>query len=113
MRPSKEVLEQFERSSNVNQKFYKSWIEILGQMSQKALGLSKQGTDPQACKELYNLWGKMYGKAFDNFFDNTPSFSPFKEIMEPVKKAAKIYADTFTSMSNICVKPYHTSQGAV
>jgi len=31
----------------------------------------------------------MYGKAFDNFFENTPTFSPFKEIMEPVKNAAR------------------------
>jgi hypothetical protein len=113
MRPSKEVLEQFERSSNVNQKFYKSWIEILGQMSQKAMGLSKQGAEPQACREFYNLWGKMYGKAFENFFDNTPSFNPFKEIMEPVKKAAKIYADTFTNLSNVCMKSYPISTVAV
>jgi hypothetical protein len=109
MRPSKEVLEQFERSSNVNQKFYKSWIEILGQMSQKVQGLSKQGAEPQACREFYNLWGKMYGKAFDNFFDNTPSFSPFKEIMEPVKNAAKIYADSFTSVSNDWMKSCQSS----
>jgi hypothetical protein len=113
MRPSKEVLEYFVQSENVNLNLYKSWIEILGQMSKKAQGLSKQGADPQACRELYNLWAKMYGKAFDNFFENTPKFSPFKEIMEPVKNAAKIYAHTFTSMSNICVEPYHTSQGAV
>jgi hypothetical protein len=110
---SKEVLEYFLQSENVNLNLYKSWIEILGQMSQKAQGISKQGADPQACRELYNLWGKMYGKAFDNFFDNTPKFSPFKEIMEPVKKAAKIYADTFRSMSNICVKPYHISKDTV
>jgi hypothetical protein len=101
---SKEVLEYFLQSENVNLGLYKSWIEILGQMSKKVQGLSKQGADPQACREIYNLWGKMYGKAFDNFFDNTPKFSPFKEIMEPVKNAAKIYADTFTSVSNTWMK---------
>ncbi|MCX9084299.1 MAG: hypothetical protein OIN87_05795 [Candidatus Methanoperedens sp.] len=113
MRPSKEVLEQFERSSNVNQKFYKSWIEVLGQMAQKAKELSKQGADPEAYTELCNVWGKMYGKAFDNFFENTPSFSPFKEIMEPVKKAAKTYADTFGNLSNACMKSYSGSTAAV
>ncbi len=113
MRPSKEVLEQFERSANVNQNLYKSWIATLGKLSQKAEELSKQGADPEANKEFYNIWAKMYGKAFDNFFENTPTFSPFKEIMEPVKNAAKIYADTFTSMSNIWVKSYHTSKDAV
>jgi len=113
MRHSKEVLEYFLQSENSNLNLYKSWIEILGQMSQKVQGLSKQGADPQACRELYNLWGKMYGKAFDNFFDNTPILSPFKEIMEPVKNAAKIYADTFTSVSNVWIKSYPSSTIAV
>jgi len=74
-------------------------------MSQKAQELSKQGADPQACRELYNLWGKMYGKAFENFFENTPTISPFKEILEPIKNAAKIYADTFTSISGVKSHP--------
>jgi len=113
MRPSKEILESFLNSENVNLNLYKSWIEILGQMSQKAQGLSKQGADPQAFRELYDLWGKMYGKAFDNFFDNTPTLSPFKEIMEPVKNAAKVYADTFTSVSDIWMKSYPGSTIAV
>jgi len=113
MRPSKEVLEQFERSANVNLGLYKSWIEVLGQMSQKAQELSKQGADPQACRELYNLWGKMYGKAFENFFENTPTFSPFEEIMEPVKNAAKIYTDTFASVSKVWMKSYPCSTIAV
>jgi hypothetical protein len=113
MRPSKEILEYFLQSENVNLNLYKSWIEILEQMSQKAQGLSKEGTDPEKYREFYNLWGKMYGKAFDNFFNNTPSFSPFKEIMEPVKKAAKIYADTFTNLSNFCMKSYPSSTVAV
>jgi ornithine carbamoyltransferase len=64
-------------------------------------------------KEFYNLWEKMYANAFDNFFKNIPTFSPFKEIMEPVKNAAKIYTDTFTSMSNIWVKSYTMSKEAV
>ncbi|HEY9204966.1 MAG TPA: hypothetical protein VIO58_03505 [Candidatus Methanoperedens sp.] len=113
MRPSKEVLEHFERSANVNKNLFKAWIATLGKLSQKAEELSKQSADPEAYKELYNLWAKTYGKAFDNFFENTPTFSPFKEIMEPVKNAAKIYADTFTSISNIYVKQYPGSKSSV
>ncbi|MCX9083039.1 MAG: hypothetical protein OIN83_12675 [Candidatus Methanoperedens sp.] len=109
MRPSKNVLEHFERSANVNQNLFKSWIATLGKLSQKAEELSKKSANPEANKELYNLWAKMYGKAFDNFFENTPTFSPFKEIMEPVKNAAKIYADTFTSISKMWVKSYPSS----
>jgi hypothetical protein len=108
MKPSKEVLEQFERSANVNQNLFKSWTATLGKLSHKAEELSKQGADPEANKELYNLWAKMYGKAFDNFF-NTPTFTPFKEIMEPVKNAAKVYSETFTSISNAWMKSYPSS----
>ncbi len=113
MRPSKEVLEYFVRSANVNLNLYKSWIATLEKLSQKAKELSEHSADPEAYKEFYNLWAKSYEKAFDNFFKNTPTFSPFKEILEPVKNAAKIYADTFTSMSKIWVKSYPSSSGAV
>ncbi|HEY9247070.1 MAG TPA: hypothetical protein VIO11_09515, partial [Candidatus Methanoperedens sp.] len=113
MRPSKEVLEYFVSTESVNLSLYKSWIATLGKLSHKAEELSKHNADPETYKELYNLWAKLYGKAFDNFFENTPTFSTFKEIMEPVKNAAKIYTDTFASMSNIWVKSYHTSKDAV
>jgi hypothetical protein len=113
MRPSKEVLEYFMGSANVNLNLYKSWMATLEKLSQKAKELSEQSADPEVYKELYNLWGKMYGKAFDNFFENTPPFSPFKEIMEPVKNAAKIYTDTFTSISKTWAKSYPSSLSAI
>jgi hypothetical protein len=113
MRPTKEVLESFVQSENVNLKICKSWIEILGKLSQKAQRLSKQNTDPETYKELYNLWAKMYGKAFDNFFENTPAFNHFREIMEPMKNAAKVYADTFASISCVGIKSEPISIGAV
>jgi len=101
MRPSKEALEYFVRSANVNLNLYKSWIATLEKLSLKARELSKHTADPEAYKEYYNLWTKTYEKAFDNFFENTPTVSPFKEMFEPVKSAAKIYADTFTGMSRV------------
>jgi hypothetical protein len=113
MRPSKEVLEYFVHSANANLNLYKSWIATLEKLSQKAKELSKQSADPEANKEFYNLWTKTYEKAFDNFFENMPTASPFKEILEPVKNAARIYADTFTSISRMWVKSYPSSTGAV
>ncbi len=104
LRPSKEILEYFVRSANINLNLYKSWIATLEKLSQKAKELSKQTADPETYKEFYNLWAKTYEKAFDNFFENTPTVSPFKEILEPVKNAAKIYADTFTSIYKNWVK---------
>lgn len=113
MRPSKEVLEHFERSANVNLNLYKSWIVALEKLSQKAKELSEQSADPETNKEFYNLWAKTYEKAFDNFFNNTPTVSPFKEILEPVRNGAKIYADTFINMSKMWVKSSPGSIGAV
>jgi hypothetical protein len=76
MCPSKEVLEYFVRSENVNLNLYKSWIGTLRKLSQKAEEISEQSEDPEAYKKLYNLWAKLYGKAFDNFFENTAALSP-------------------------------------
>jgi hypothetical protein len=103
-KPSREVFESFVKSANDNLKSTKTWIATLEKLSQKAMELSKQKTDPEAYKEFYSLWAKTYEKAFDEFFKNIPEASPFAEIMEPVKNAAKIYADTFTRMSKVLEK---------
>ena len=113
MRPSKEVFENFVRNASVDLSLYKSWIATLEKLSQKAKELSKQNGDPETYKEFYNLWAKTYEKAFENFFERTPTVSPFKEIFEPVKNAAKIYADTFTSISRVWMKSYPISASAV
>jgi hypothetical protein len=113
MRPSKEILEYFEHNANGNLNLYKSWTATLEKLSQKSKELSKQTADPEVYKEFYNLWTKTYDKAFDNFFGNMPTATPFREILEPVKNAAKIYADTFTSISNDWVKSYPSSINAV
>jgi hypothetical protein len=103
---SKEVFESFVRNANINLNLTKSWIAALEKLSQKAKEQSKQNTDPETNKEFYNLWVKTYEKALDNFFENTPTISPFKEILEPVKNAAKIYADTFSNVSKMWVNSY-------
>jgi hypothetical protein len=110
---TKEVLEHFVQSENVNLNICKSWIASLEKLSQKAERLSKENADPETYKELYNLWAKMYGKAFDNFFENTPALRHFGEIMEPVKNAAKAYTDTFTSISCVGIRSEPISIGAV
>ncbi len=105
MEPSREMFEHFVESSNIYVSMYKSWIAALEKMSEKAKEMSKQTSDPEAYKEFYNLWVKMYEKAFDSFFEDMPTVGgPMKDIMEPVKTMAKMYADTFTKMSKIWVK---------
>ncbi|MCZ7358088.1 MAG: hypothetical protein O8C66_09220 [Candidatus Methanoperedens sp.] len=107
--PSKEVFENFALSANIYLNLYKSWIAALENLSEKAEELSKRTADPEASKEFYNLWVRMYEKAFDSFFEDTPAVGPMKEILEPVKNAAKIYADTFTKISKMWVKSYSSS----
>jgi len=99
------MFENFEQSSAIYLGMYKSWIAALEKMSEKAKELSTQSSDPQAFKEFSNLWVNMYETAFDSFFEDMPAVSgPMKEVMEPVKIMAKMYADTFIKMSKMCVK---------
>jgi len=100
-----EMFENFSQSTNIYLGMYKSWIDALEKMSEKAKELSTQTSDPEAYKEFSNLWLKMYEKAFDSFFDDMPTVGgPMKEVMEPVKMMAKMYADTFIKMSKMLVK---------
>jgi hypothetical protein len=104
MQPSKEVFESFVHSTSIYLTMYRSWIAALEKMSEKANELSKQAADPQTSKEFCDLWIKMYEKAFDSFFEDMPLAGPMKEMMEPVKIMAKMYADMFARMSKMWVK---------
>jgi len=105
MEPSREMFERFVQSTNIYVSMYKSWIDALEKMSEKAKELTTQTSDPEAYKEFYNLWVKMYEKAFDSFFEDIPTVGgPMKEVMEPIKVMAKMYADTFVRISKMWVK---------
>lgn len=52
--------------------------------------------------QIYDVWIKSYGKIFDEFL-TLPFRQNIKEIFEPVKNAAKVYADTFTKSYPISV----------
>jgi len=103
--PTGEMFGHFVESTNIYLPMYKSWIAALEKMSEKAKDMSTQTSDPEAFKEFNNLWLKMYEQAFDSFFEDMPTVrGPMKEIMEPVKIMAKMYADTFVKMSKMWVK---------
>jgi hypothetical protein len=47
----------------------------------------------------------MYEKAFDSFFEDMPTVGgPMKEVMEPMRIMAKMYADTFIKISKMYVR---------
>lgn len=109
MKPSKEIFESFVQSTNMYLKIYRSWIATLEKLSQKAKEISKQTANPEINKEYYDLWAKTYKKAFDSFFENTPTVAPLNGILGPVKDAANIYADSFTKISQTWMKSYSSS----
>lgn len=94
-RPLKEIFESFAQSTSIYLNLYKSWIAALEKLSWKTKELSRQTAEPETYKQYYNLWAKTYEKSFDIFFENTPTVCQFKDLMEPAKNAAKIYADSF------------------
>jgi hypothetical protein len=103
--PTGEMFGHFVESTNIYLPMYKSWIAALEKMSEKAKDMSTQTSDPEAFKEFNNLWLKMYEQAFDSFFEDMPTVrGHMKEVMEPVKIMAKMYADTFVKMSKMWVK---------
>jgi len=105
MEPSREMFDDFVESTNIYLSMYKSWIVALEKMLEKAIEMSKQNSDPEGYKKFYDLWVRTYEKAFDSFFEDMPTVGgPMKDIMEPVKVIAKMYADTFTKMSKTWVK---------
>jgi hypothetical protein len=104
MQPSKEVFEDFMQSTNMYLQVYRTWMTTLEKLAQKAKEITKQTTDPKGYKEFYDLWVKMYVKAFDSFFEDMPLAGPMKEMMDPVKIMAKIYSDTFAMTAKTWVK---------
>ena len=113
MEPSSETFKDFVKSTDIYLGMYKSWIAALEKMSEKALELSKQNSDPAAYKQFYNLWIKIYQKAFDDFFEDMPNVGgPMKEAMEPVKIMAKMYTDTVLKMSKAWMRPNVRSASA-
>src|SRR5659263_558893 len=111
----KETFEKLLSSAEESKRIYMSCIAELEENSRAArevLQGEKGNANPEAYKEFYTLWAKTYEKAFDNFFENMPTASPFKEVLEPVKNAARIYSDTFTSISRMWMS-YPCFTGAV
>lgn len=105
MQPTGEMFEHFVKKSDIFLTMYKSWIAALETMSEKAQEMSKQYPDPEGFKEFFNIWITTSEKAFNDFFEDMPTpGGPIKEIMEPVKAMTKMYADTFTRMSKMCLK---------
>jgi len=106
MKPSKEILDSLKESTQISIDMFKSWTEVLEKMSEKMQDQSKLMNDPEAFKEFYYLCIKMYEKSSEDIFEGFPLVSPLKEMMEPVKSACKIYANTSIKMSRMWIDSF-------
>lgn len=104
--PEKQMRVEDEEKKYSHLQLYNPWFATEAFFG-KAFELSNAA--PETYMEFHTLWMNTYQEAFGRLFD-IPTCSPF---MEPLKNAAKIYTDTFTSMLNIWIKSYNTSKGAV
>ena len=108
MKPSKEVLDALKESMDVSINLFKSWTEALEKMSAKMEDQSKLINDPEAFKEFFNLWLKMYEKSSEDIFEGVPLVGPLKEMMEPVKSACQIYSNTSLNMSKMWMDSFNS-----
>jgi len=106
MKPSKEIIESLKEGMDVSINLLRSWTEALEKMSEKMEEQSKLINDPEAFKEFYDLWIKMYEKMSEDIFEGIPLVSPLKEMMEPVKSACKIYSNTSIKMSKMWLESF-------
>jgi hypothetical protein len=111
--PSTELMENMLKNTNTAMSAYKSWIAALEKMQAKMTEVMSRSTDPEAYKELYELWMKTFEKAFDDLFEFMPTFGPMKETMDLMKKSAKIQADTFMNLSKSWSESIARKQGQV
>ncbi|CAG0965982.1 hypothetical protein METP3_01144 [Methanosarcinales archaeon] len=104
--PKKQMRVEGEGKKDSNLKLYNPWF-VTEALFEKAFELSNAA--PETYMEFQTLWMNTYQEAFGRLFE-TPTLRPFRE---PFKNAAKIYTDTFISMSNIWIKSYNISKEAV
>ncbi|MCE8423624.1 MAG: hypothetical protein J5U16_06800 [Candidatus Methanoperedens sp.] len=106
MKSGKEISDTFQESINISLNLYRGWIDAMEKIAEKFKDQSKFSADPEALKEFFSLWLKMYEKATDDFFEGMPVVSPLNEMMEPVKSACKVYARTSIKMSKLWLESH-------
>ena len=94
----KTAFENFAQSTTISTNLYNSWVTTLNKLSEKSIELSNQTSNTDTQKEICALWVRVYQKAFDSIFENMPVAS--KDILAPVKNAAKLYVDMLTNITD-------------
>lgn len=100
-KPSKEMVENMLRGMNNSTEMYGSWLIALEKMTEKMKGLLTNATDAESYREFYGLWFDTYQKAFNDFFELMPVVEPMKVLLDPLKKAARVQADTYSNATKM------------
>ena len=100
-KPSKEMVENMLRGMNNSTEMYNSWLMALEKMTEKMRDLLTNATEAESYREFYGLWFDTYEKAFKDFFELMPVVEPMKILLDPLKKAARIQADTYANATKM------------
>ena len=100
-KPSKEMVENMLRGMNNSTDMYSSWLIALEKMTEKMKGLLTNATEAESYREFYGLWFDTYQKAFNDFFELMPVVEPMKVLLDPLKKAARVQADTYSNATKM------------
>ena len=100
-KPSKEMVENMLRGMNNSTEMYNSWLMALEKMSEKMKDLLANANDAESYREFYGLWFDTYEKAFEDFFELMPVVEPMKILLDPLKKAARVQADTYANATKM------------
>jgi hypothetical protein len=100
-KPSKEMVENMLRGMNNSTEMYNSWLTALEKTSEKMKHLLTNAPDAESYREFYGLWFDTYEKAFKDFFELMPVVEPMKILLDPLKKAAEVQAETYANATKM------------
>jgi hypothetical protein len=94
-KPSKDMVSNMIKSMDTSMEMYRSWLTTLEATSGKLKDLMSDSSNPEAYKEYFELWISTYEKAYDDFFEYLPVLEPLRNLLEPMKSAARIQSETY------------------
>lgn len=100
-KPSKEMVEDMLRGMDNSTELYNSWLMALEKTTDKMKEMLTHATEADSYREFYGQWFDTYGKAYKDFFELMPAVEPMKILLDPLKKAAQVQADTYANATKM------------
>lgn len=100
-RPSKEMVDEMLQGMQNSTELYNSWLTVLEKTTEKMKDLLANATEAESYREFYGQWFDTYEKAYKDFFELMPAVEPMKILIDPLKKAARVQADTYANATKM------------